>query len=726
MATDADLWGALTDTVGDGILVTDADLDAGPTIVFVNGAVERSTGYRAAELVGASPRIFQGPMTSAVERRRIAAALRGGEHVRSELVNYRKDGSQFLVELDITPVRDRAGALTGFVGIQRDVTEARLTDRWFRSLIEHSSEMITVSDPDGVVRYVSPSIEAVLGWDPASLVGRNGRDLVHPDDRQRVAAGLAEHSRRRGTTGSVQFRLLAADGSWHWLEAVTTNLLEDPAVHGLVVNARDVTSRRAVEEERDLLHAELHARAIHDHLTGLVNRDEGKRRLVEDAAGPGRFDTVVTIDLDGLSLVNDTFGHDAGDVVLRDIAHRLRAVVPPGSLVARFGGDEFLLALVRAGAPLEEVVEDVMAAVRTPLALAGRPVSVTGCAGVAATVAGDAERTLRHVDMALRLAKSRGEDGWARFEPALEARAHERVEIEVGLRTAASAGQLRLEFQPSFDVASGAVRAVEALLRWDHPQRGLLLPGAFIPVAEATGQIVELGHWVVSQACAARARLRATHPHATDGLTMWVNVSARELERDAFASEVVARAAIAGLGPGELGVEITETAVMADPALAVRHLQTLAAAGIRVAIDDFGTGYSSIAYLARLPVDLVKFDWTFTQAAVADPTTAIVLRAVTGLVRDLGATTCLEGIETPDHLAAAAELGADTVSGFLLAVPVREDQLAAHLCPLGRSARPPSGTWAISSGPAQERRAMSRCTVSIGATSSAIEARTIA
>ena len=244
------IWGVLSDVVRDGIIVTDADLDRpGPTILWVNDAIVRTTGFSRDELIGASPRMFQGPGTDRAELDRIREHLTRGEGVRAELVNVTKDGREFVVELDVTPVRDASGTVTNLVAIQRDVTGHRLRERWFRALVEHSAELVSVTAPDGIVSYVSPSVEAILGWRPDEFVGRSGAEFVHPDDAPRLVAGLRAKGRREGSNPPVEFRFRAKDGSWRWVEAVTTNLLDEPAVRAMVVNARDVTDRKVLEDE---------------------------------------------------------------------------------------------------------------------------------------------------------------------------------------------------------------------------------------------------------------------------------------------------------------------------------------------------------------------------------------------------------------------------------------------------------------------------------------------
>jgi diguanylate cyclase (GGDEF)-like protein len=450
----------------------------------------------------------------------------------------------------------------------------------------------------------------------------------------------------------------------------------------MVVSARDVASHERLEAERAdaeataaRLHAELHERAIRDALTGLFNRDEALRLLAAGHVGGVTLRTAVELDVDALAHVNETYGHEVGDAVLREVADRLRAIVPPGTVAARMGPDEFLLLLPCEPDGGASVVEHAMAAIRAPFDPHGRVLRVSVCAGVSEVAIGDAGGSLRRVDLALSEAKRRGRDQWAMFEHRLDEAARTRVALEQDLRTAIARDQMRLHFQPSFELATARVCGMEALVRWEHPVRGLLPPGLFVPVAEASGQIADLGRWVARHACETRARLGRLLPGRMEGVTMWINASAHELEQPWYSADLIACVRASGLAPGDVGVELTESTLVRDLDAALEHLRVLTAAGIRVAIDDFGTGYSSFAYLARLPIDVLKIDAGLTHSAAADRTAATVVRSITELAHRLGASTCLEGIETAAQLDVARLVGADMVSGFLFARPQPEHHL---------------------------------------------------
>lgn len=304
--------------ISDGIIITDSALDPpGPTIVYVNEAVLRQSGFARDELIGASPRIFQGHGTDPAALARIGTALRAGESIREELVNYRKDGTECIVELEITPATASDGSRSGFVAIQRDVTVSRSADRRFRALVEHSSDLLSVNEPNGVVSYVSPSIRALLGWEPEDVVGHYGAEFVHPDDLVTIADGLTVKAAASGTYPAVEFRFRHADGSWHWLEAVTTNLLGDPAIAGMVVNARDIT-------ERKLLEAQLHQ----------TTRTEALGRIAGSVAH--EFNNLLTVINGYAELLNDGTDHPSvtGDRVACIAAAGRRAAALTAQLLA--------------------------------------------------------------------------------------------------------------------------------------------------------------------------------------------------------------------------------------------------------------------------------------------------------------------------------------------------------------------------------------------------------
>ena len=550
----------------------------------------------------------------------------------------------------------------------RKQADARLS-----SLVEHSSDVVCVIAADGAVRYASPSTAHVLGLDADGVAGRPLTALVHPEDALAAASFLAGIAGQApGTPSSCELRLRHADGSWRHVEALGTDRLADPAVEGIVLNLRDVSERRAFE-------AELAHQAFHDALTGLPNRSLFRDR-VEHALDRHRRDgsevTVLFLDLDDFKTVNDSLGHAAGDELLREVGRRLRECVRPADTAARLGGDEF--AVLLDGDPDEgtvtDVAERILAAFAAPVEHDGRHISMHASIGIAfGGGAAAAEDVLRNADVAMYSAKAQGKGRYELFEPEMHELALTRLELKSDLQRAVDEHEFFLRFQPIVDLATEAIAGVEALLRWEHPQRGSVSPLQVIALAEETGLIVPLGRRILEDACHQARRLQEAA--ADPALTMSVNVSARQLQREEFPAEVAAAVRAAGIAPETLVLELTESAVVEDTELAVRRLQELKALGVQLAIDDFGTGYSSLNYLRHFPFDVLKIDRSFVGGVHEDPEVAALTTAILDLTRVLGLRAVAEGVEDPAQLARLRELRCAYAQGYLFARPIPAEEV---------------------------------------------------
>ena len=387
--------------------------------------------------------------------------------------------------------------------------------------------------------------------------------------------------------------------------------------------------------------------------------------------------TALFLDLDGFKEINDTLGHAAGDQLLRAVAGRLSATIRESDTLARLGGDEFVVLVDGAGPEL--VAQRLLDVLRPAFVLEGRertPLTVTASIGIATAserhTAGD---LLRDADVALYQAKAAGKDRSVVFAPAMQAAVRDRLELEMDLRTAVDAHQLRLAYQPIFDLADGRITGVEALLRWDHPERGTIQPDGFVPLLEDTGLIVEVGSWVLEEACRQVAVWRALG----HDLDVAVNVSPRQLESDRLVDDVRRALALADLAPAALVVEITESTIMRDTEGGVRRLAALKALGVRLAVDDFGTGYSSLAHLRRFPVDSLKIDRSFISALADSPEAAALVHTLVDLGKALGLVTLAEGIEDDEQHAFLRDEACDRGQGFLVSRPLGPEQLEAFL-----------------------------------------------
>ena len=423
--------------------------------------------------------------------------------------------------------------------------------------------------------------------------------------------------------------------------------------------------------------------AFHDALTGLPNRRLLLDRLAAalgEARRGGERVGVVFLDLDRFKVFNDSLGHQAGDRLLQMVGERVREGVGEDGTLARLGGDEFTLLLPRVAHPghAEDVARKVVEAVRAPFALEGREIFATGSVGVsmAPDHGGDAETLLKHADIAMYRAKEAGGDAFTFFTPAMNERALERLALESALRRALPLGQLVLHYQPLFDVETGAAVGVEALVRWEHPERGLLAPGEFLDVAEATGLIAPIGAWVLRAACAQARRWREA---GREGLAMMVNLSPRQFHRGDLVEEVRRVLEEERMDPVLLELEITETLAMRDAAATEAALRGLTALGVRISIDDFGTGYSSFEYLRRFPLDTLKIDRAFVAHVDTDAGDAAIASAIIAMGRRLGLRLVGEGVERPGQLDFLRSQGCHAAQGFLLGRPAPPEALAAVL-----------------------------------------------
>jgi diguanylate cyclase (GGDEF)-like protein/PAS domain S-box-containing protein len=568
----------------------------------------------------------------------------------------------------------------------------RDSEAYFRTLVHHAADVILIVDDSGRIRYASPSAVTLFGG--PLHPGATLDELIHTADGSPVSQSLRLARSGESRTDSVDRTVRRADGSQVQVEASYRDLRRDPTVRGLVITLRDVTAQRSLESE--LTH-----QAFHDSLTGLANRILFQDRLRQAVARTERTGAVVGvlfIDLDDFKIVNDTIGHEAGDQLLVGVGQRLVGCLRPHDTVARLGGDEFAALIDDALDPteVEDLAERISRALAEPFPLGDGLVSGAASIGVATTAEGaGGEELLRQADLALYVAKGAGKGQWRRYQAALHTAVLERLELRAALDQSVADNSFTLRYQPIVQLATAAAIGFEALVRWNHPTRGLVSPGEFIEVAEESGLIIPIGAWVLRSAMTDAVRWRDSRPAAIAPY-LSVNVSARQFRTPGFVEQVQRDLAETGLPPTALMLEITESLLLRDDEQVWADLAALRDIGVRVAIDDFGTGYSSLSYLRHVPIDVLKIDRSFIDTMTSSPQQRALVDGIVRLAHTLGLQVIAEGVEEPAERDLLLDMGCPFGQGYLFALPlsygeaskwIYADQLGGVGGPNGRRVR---------------------------------------
>lgn len=551
----------------------------------------------------------------------------------------------------------------------------------FRTLIEHSFDFIAIVTPEGAVRHVSPSNKPVLGYSQDEWIGGNLLSYIHPDDEEAVRSAFTHALQNVGSAQRGEFRFLHCDGSWRVLEAISTGLHNEGGELGIVMSARDVSERVAQT-------AALQHQALHDTLTNLPNRTLFRESLQQAILNVRRYNkplALLLLDLDQFREINDTFGHHWGDVLLRQVGARLHSTLRKSDLIARLGGDEFAVLLPNTGDMNGAIhaATRLMNVLEHTFVVEGHTLNIGASIGIALCPehGEDADTLLRQADVAMYAAK-RAHGGFALYQPEQDDHTPDRLLLAGELRHAIENEQLVLHYQPKASFVTGGVSHAEALVRWNHPQRGLVPPDQFIPLAEQTGLIRPLFLWVLNDA------LRQCAVWQQEGIELHVavNLSMRNLQDPRLPDVFVNLLSRWNLDPTWMELEITESALAADPERAMKILTRFSAMGMRIAIDDFGTGYSSLAYLKRLPVDEIKIDKSFVLGMANDENDATIVRSTIDLGHNLGLKVVAEGIEDQATWDLLTAWGCDLAQGYFLSRPLPAQDFAAWLRTCGRGA----------------------------------------
>ena len=662
----------IIDTMSEGLLVTDRD----GTVRVANESAQAVWELNRS-LVGLSFAELDARWgDGALER------LRDPEREHElEVIHGGPDRASRAAILSSSKLRDHLGEWVGTVFIIHDITERWRSEERFRSLVQNASDLITVISPDTTVLYQSPAARRILGYDPEELVAAKLVDFVHPDDRAQFVATLGDLMMKPAGTITGEARVRESDGAWRHLEFIGSDQCANPAIGGLVLNVRDMSERKRLEEQ-------LREQALHDPLTRLANRTSFGDRLDHALARRSRSRTQVAVlfmDLDNFKGINDRFGHMSADQLLVQMAERLTGCLRPGDTLARLGGDEFAVLLEDVGSVEDAtaVAERVLEALDLPFDLDGKDLLVRASIGIAVTEdkqEPDAQALLGRADIAMYVAKAQGKGCSRVFERSMETSLVERLELLADLPRALDRNEFVLQYQPMVLLQSGKLSGIEALMRWNHPQRGLMPPVEFIPLAEESGAILRLGKWVLVEACRQAAAWYTRYPSGGDW-SMSINVSVKQLQDPAFTGEVAQALKESGLDPHRLILEITESVVMQDAASMMDRLQALKALGVRLAIDDFGTGYSSLSYLRGFPFDLLKIDKSFIDDVGSVVSQKQLTKAIIGLGKTLNLELVAEGIEQAAQLSQLQSMECELGQGFLFAEPMDvaavEDMLAS-------------------------------------------------
>jgi diguanylate cyclase (GGDEF)-like protein/PAS domain S-box-containing protein len=658
----------LSEVAFEGIFIHDQG-----RIVDCNPTFAAMLGYRPEEIHNLT--VFD--LVMPAEQELVRRSMHEGYDIPLELTAVRKDGSTFPIEVYGKPLNYRGRAMR--VATMRDIS-ARLRSeaemRKLSSAMSQTADAVLIADRDGIIEYVNPAFEAMTGYSRDELIGGKPGIIKSGKQGDTFYRNLWD-TILAGNPFSDVFVNRRKDGSLYYEEKTITPLKDGSGrITHFVATGRDITERMQTQERLQFL-------AQHDALTELPNRAlflDRLRQSLARARWHQRLVAVLFIDLDRFKTINDTLGHDIGDRLLQQLGERFSRSVREGDTVARFGGDEFVILLddVASDKDVGQVAQKVLDALAGPFAIEGQSLYITASIGVS-LFPGDGEDTgtlLKHADIAMYRAKELGKNTYQFYSADMSARAFERLSLETSLRHALERGEFRLHYQPQLDTDSGRIVAFEALLRWQHPDFGLVAPAEFIPMLEETGLIIPVGDWVLGAACGQLQQWRAA---GWADLHMAVNLSPRQFQSSGVMASVETGIARLGCKSGLLELEITEGMLLQHAGATLETLGALREVGVRLAIDDFGTGYSSLSYLRRFPIDTLKIDRSFVHDIPHDPDDSAIVTAIAALARSLKLEMVAEGVETEAQRDFLRSLGCIVMQGYLFSRPLPADDVTRLL-----------------------------------------------
>ncbi|HEY9624230.1 MAG TPA: EAL domain-containing protein [Crinalium sp.] len=661
-----------------GVVITDPSQPNNP-IIYVNPAFTQITGYSAEDALGQNSRFLQGPNT---ERRvvvEIREAIAKRQSISRTLLNYRKDGSAFWSDLLINPVFDSQGNLINFIGLQTDVTARQQAEEALRESEERYALAVQGAN-DGIwdwnlktrEMYFSPRWKAMLGYAEDDIGNQQDEwfERIHPDDRSRFMMDIMAHIDGLTPHFEQEHRMLHHDGTYRWMLSRGLAVRDSEGKASRMAGSQtDITTHKQGEER--LMH-----NALYDALTDLPNRTLLMERLHQVVRLAKRNSNylyaLLFLDLDRFKVVNDSLGHLIGDRLLILIAKRLSNCLRPGDTVARLGGDEFvvLLEAIQDVSDVTLVADRIQRELAQSFNLEGHEIFTSASIGIALSTTGydSAEDVIRDADTAMYRAKAKGRAQHEIFNKGMHARAVALLKIETDLRRAIERQEFLLHYQPIVSLKTSSITGFEALLRWQHPVRGMISPAEFIPVTEETGLIVPIGLWVLREACAQMRKWQLKFPSKVP-LTISVNLSGKQfLPR--LIDNISQILKDTELDPRHLKLEITESVLMENAESAATMLSQLQALGIQLSMDDFGTGYSSLNYLHRFPIDTLKVDRSFINKLDRDGEQLAIVRTIMTLAWNLGMEVVAEGVETAKQVAQLKALKCEYGQGYFFSKPL--------------------------------------------------------
>ena len=672
---------AALEAAANSIVITDVT----GKIFWVNSAFTRLTGYSAEEALGQNPRMLNSGKQDRSFYAHLWQTITAGEVWHGEVTNRRKDGSLYEEEMTITPVRAENGDITHFVAIKQDITtrkaiaEALLhAEEKYRGLVEEAVVGIFQATPEGRIISANPAMARMHGYaSPAELMSKVSNAatelFVNPNQLQEITQQLEKD----GVAHNVEVEIYRKDGSKGWF---LSNLRAVRGPHGKVVRhegtVQDITDRKAAEEQVQFL-------AYYDALTGLPNRTLLRDRLAQALASARRRREKVALlflDVDRFKTINDSLGHSAGDLLLKEVAKRLKSWAREQDTVARLGGDEFIVVLTgvtdASGAAI--AADRLMKVMSTEFTVQGHLLSTSCSLGISVFPdhGSDAEALIKNADAAMYCAKENGRNNFQFFTQEMNNKAVERLTLESSLRLAIDREELFLVYQPQWDVTTGKITGAEALLRWRHPELGLISPDRFIPIAENSGLIVPIGEWVLRTAC---AQARQWQDQGLPPLPIAVNVSAVQFRQQSFPELVRKVLGETGLAAECLELELTESLLLSAADATLSMLHKLKRMGVKLSIDDFGTGYSSLSYLNQLPVYKLKIDRSFVRDITVDPDDAAITGTIISMAKNLNLKVIAEGVENEQQMSFLRQHDCDEVQGYYFSRPLEVGDFSAKV-----------------------------------------------